>query len=56
VARNFVSLRYDHVQEKDADSIVDQHFKQGETVHPLTGKIDKNRSEMIFSLLDSGIF
>ena len=47
---------YDHVQEKDADSIVDQHLKHGETVQPLTGKIDKNLTEMIFSLLDSGIY
>lgn len=47
---------YDHVQEKDADTIVDQHLKQGETVKSLTGKIDKNLTELIFSLLDSGIY
>ena len=47
---------YDHVQEKDADTIVDQHLKQGETVEALTGKIDKNLTELIFSLLDSGIY
>jgi (2Fe-2S) ferredoxin len=47
---------YDHVQEKDAYTIVDQHLKHGETVKSLTGKIDKNLTEMIFSLLDSGIY
>ena len=47
---------YDHVQEKDADTIVDQHLKKGETVKALTGKIDKNLTELIFSLLDSGIY
>jgi (2Fe-2S) ferredoxin len=47
---------YDHVQEKDADTIVDQHLKQGEPVTALTGKIDKNLTELIFSLLDSGIY
>lgn len=47
---------YDHVQEKDADTIVDQHLKHGETVKALTGKIDKNLTELIFSLLDSGIY
>ena len=47
---------YDHVQEKDADTIVEQHLKHGETVKSLTGKIDKNLTELIFSLLDSGIY
>jgi (2Fe-2S) ferredoxin len=47
---------YDHVQEKDADTIVDQHLKHGKTVQSLTGKIDKSLTEMIFSLLDSGIY
>lgn len=47
---------YAGVQEADADKIVDQHLKKGETVAPLTGKIDKGLEEMIFQLLDSGIF
>ena len=47
---------YAGVQEADADRIVDEHLKKGETVTPLTGKIDKGLEEMIFQLLDSGIF
>ena len=47
---------YAGVQEADADKIVDEHLKKGETVTPLTGKIDKGLEEMIYQLLDSGIF
>lgn len=47
---------YAEVQPEDADRIVDQHLKKGETVTALTGKIDKGLEEMIFSLLDSGIY
>jgi (2Fe-2S) ferredoxin len=47
---------YAGVQEADSDTIVDQHLKQGETVTPLTGKVDKNLQDMIYQLLDSGIF
>ncbi|MBI4478812.1 MAG: (2Fe-2S) ferredoxin domain-containing protein [Acidobacteria bacterium] len=47
---------YAGVQKDDADKIVDEHLKKGEPVKPLTGKIDKGLEEMIFQLLDSGIF
>jgi len=47
---------YADVKPEDADRIVDQHLKKGETVTALTGKIDKGLEEMIFSLLDSGIY
>jgi sirohydrochlorin cobaltochelatase len=47
---------YAGVHQEDADKIVDEHLKKGETVKPLTGKIDKGLQEMIFQLLDSGIF
>jgi (2Fe-2S) ferredoxin len=47
---------YAGVQEADADKIVDEHLKQGKTVEPLAGKIDPGLEEMIFQLLDSGIF
>ena len=47
---------YAGVQKDDADKIVDEHLKKGETVKPLAGKIDKDLQEMIFQLLDSGIF
>jgi sirohydrochlorin cobaltochelatase len=47
---------YAGVKEEDADKIVDQHLKQGETVTALTGKIDKDLEEIIFQLLDSGIY
>ena len=47
---------YARVQEADADRIVDQHLKKGETLTSLTGKVDKGLEEIIFQLLDSGIF
>ena len=47
---------YGGVQEADADKIVDQHLKKGETLTPLTGKVPKDLEEIIFQLLDSGIF
>lgn len=47
---------YAGVKEADADAIVDQHLKKGETITPLTGKIDPGLEEMIYQLLDSGIF
>ncbi|MBI2818940.1 MAG: (2Fe-2S) ferredoxin domain-containing protein [Acidobacteria bacterium] len=47
---------YAGVQKDDADKIVDEHLKKGETVKPLAGKIDQDLQEMIFQLLDSGIF
>lgn len=47
---------YAGVQEADADKIVDQHLKKGEVVKPLTGKISEGLEEMIYQLLDSGIF
>ncbi len=47
---------YSGVQENDADNIVDKTLKQGETLTPLTGKVDKGLEEMIYQLLDSGIF
>ena len=47
---------YAGVQKDDADKIVDEHLKKGETVKPLAGKIDTGLQEMIFQLLDSGIF
>ena len=47
---------YGGVQEADADKIVDQHLKQGETITPLTGKVDKSLENLIFQLLDSGIY
>ena len=47
---------YGGVQEADADRIVDQHLKNGETITSLTGKVDKGLEEIIYQLLDSGIF
>ena len=47
---------YSRVQETDADRIVEQHLKGGETLTPLTGKVDKELEDLIFQLLDSGIF
>jgi (2Fe-2S) ferredoxin len=47
---------YANVQEGDADKIVDEHLKKGEKVESLTGKIDPGLEEMIYQLLDSGIF
>ncbi len=47
---------YGEVQKEDADRIVDDHLKRGETITSLTGKVDKGLEEMIFQLLDSGIF
>ena len=47
---------YGGVQEKDADEIVEKHLKQGETVTPLTGKVDKGLEGIIYQLLDAGIF
>lgn len=47
---------YAGVKPEDADAIVDEHIKKGEPVVPLTGKIDKGLEEMIYQLLDSGIF
>jgi (2Fe-2S) ferredoxin len=47
---------YGGVKEEDADTIVDQHLKNGEPVVPLTGRVDKGLEELIFQLLDSGIF
>ncbi len=47
---------YGGVQEKDADTIVDKHLKLGETITPLTGKVKKDLEELIFQLLDSGIY
>ena len=47
---------YSRVQEADADRIVDQHLQRGETLTPLTGKVDKGLEDLIFQLLDSGIF
>ena len=49
-------LLYAGVKEEDADRIVDQHLKQGETLTPLIGKVDKGLEELIYQLLDSGIF
>ena len=47
---------YGEVKKADADRIVDEHLKKGETITSLTGKVDKGLEEMIFQLLDSGIF
>ena len=47
---------YGGVQEADADRIVDQHLKNGETITSLMGKVDKGLEEIIYQLLDSGIF
>ena len=47
---------YGEVQEADADRIVDEHLRKGETITELTGKVDKGLEEIIFQLLDSGIF
>ena len=47
---------YGMVKKEDADRIVDDHLKKGETITPLTGKVDKGLEEIIFQLLDSGIF
>jgi sirohydrochlorin cobaltochelatase len=47
---------YGGVQEADADAIVDKHLKHGETVTPLTNKVPKDLQDLIFQLLDSGIY
>jgi (2Fe-2S) ferredoxin len=47
---------YGMVQEADADRIVDETLKKGQTIPELTGKVDKGLEEIIFQLLDSGIF
>ncbi len=47
---------YSCVREDDADRIVEQHLKKGQPLPALTGKVDKELEEMIFQLLDSGIF
>jgi (2Fe-2S) ferredoxin len=47
---------YSHVKKDDADRIVDEHLKKGEPITALTGKVDKGLKEIIFQLLDSGIF
>jgi sirohydrochlorin cobaltochelatase len=47
---------YGGVQESDADTIVDKHLTNGETVTPLTGKVAKDLEDLIFQLLDSGIY
>ncbi|HWP84166.1 MAG TPA: (2Fe-2S) ferredoxin domain-containing protein [Terriglobia bacterium] len=47
---------YAGVHQQDADAIVDQHLKKGELVKPLSGKIDQGLQDMIYQLLDSGIF
>ena len=47
---------YAGVKEEDADRIVKEHLKGGQTVQPLTGKIDAELQGLIFQLLDSGIF
>ncbi len=47
---------YAEVKLEDADKIVDQHLKKGEIVKPLTGKIEKGLEDMIFNLLDFGIY
>ena len=47
---------YGGVREEDADAIVDEHLKQGETVTRLTGKVDKDLEELIYQLLDAGLF
>lgn len=47
---------YAGVKPEDADTIVEDHLKNGEIVKPLTGKIDKGLQDMIFNLLDFGIY
>jgi len=47
---------YAGVKESDADKIVDEHLKKGEPVKELTGKIDQGLQDMLYQLLDSGIF
>lgn len=47
---------YGGVKEADADTIVERHLKHGETVTPLTGKVAKDLENLIFQLLDSGIY
>ena len=47
---------YGGVKEEDADVIVDKHLKEGETVARLTGKVDKDLEELIYQLLDAGLF
>ena len=47
---------YGGVKPEDAESIVDQHLKHGEIVTPLTGKVGQGLQDLIFQLLDSGIF
>jgi (2Fe-2S) ferredoxin len=47
---------YAGVKPEDADTIVEDHLKKGEVVKPLTGKIDQGLQDMIFNLLDFGIY
>ena len=47
---------YAGVKEGDADAIVDQHFNRGEPVTRLTGKVEKDLEELIYQLLDAGLF
>lgn len=47
---------YAGVQQADADKIVDEHLKKGQIVKSLSDKIDKGLQEMIYQLLDSGIY
>ena len=47
---------YAGVKPEDADTIVEDHLKKGEIVKPLTGKIDQGLQDMIFNLLDFGIY
>ena len=47
---------YADVKPEDADTIVEEHLKKGEVVKPLTGKIDQGLQDMIFNLLDFGIY
>ena len=47
---------YAGVKPEDADTIVEDHLKNGEIVKPLTGKIDQGLQDMIFNLLDFGIY
>lgn len=47
---------YAGVQEPDAHNIVEKYIKKGEQLPELTGKIDKGLEEMIYQLLDSGIY
>lgn len=47
---------YAGVRPEDADKIVEEHLKSGKVVQPLTGRIDKGLQDMIFNLLDFGIY